>query len=188
MPVSSWEPHPHGSHVLMGAMSLCPTFLWEPHCRGAHVLVGATSSWFPHPCGTHPRSAHILMPMSSWNSSAPGCSEPNPGCLGQEETVLTEPRWYQERYQLCRLKMQSHQHLALSLQRPCWVPGQPRGWREEEKGSACPCLVDRASASPIQGRSDPLQGLQDGRGSSSGTVLHPSAAVDGRTDTWTQSS
>lgn len=119
---SSLCPSPCGSPVLIYIL-VGATFSWCPRPCGAHILVVLTSSWCSHPRGAHvlvvPPSlwdssshAHIFVPMSSWNPSTPGCSIPNPGCLGHEQSVLTEPRWYQERWQ-------SHQHLAVSLQRPC---------------------------------------------------------------------
>lgn len=57
----------------------------------------------------------------------------------------------------------------------CWVPGQQRGWGEEEddEGAGCPCLAHLANTSPIQIQSGPFQGLQEGRKSSSGTVHIP---------------
>lgn len=184
-PTFLWEPPPYCAHVLMGALSSCPTFLWEPCPRGAHILMVPVSSWCPRPCGfpilvglilTCPHlHAHVLMePISSRALQTKsrlfgaGADCPHRAKMSPREVALqTED--------------------AASLQRPCWVLGQPRGWREEEEeGSACPCLAHLATASCTQSRADPLQGLQEGRGNSNGILLHPSTAMEGRMDTWAQ--
>lgn len=197
VPMSMGEPHLRGAHVLIGALSvfisyilvgttssLCPCTHGSPVFM-SHILVGAMSSWCPHPCGspilvglilTCPHlQAHVLMePISS-------------------RVLQTKSRLFGAGADCPHRAKMSPREVALqtedpaSLQRPCWVLGQPRGWREEEEeGSACPCLAHLATASCTQGQADPLQRLQEGRGSSSGILLHPSTAMEGRMDTWAQ--